>query len=248
MRIGFAIGMLHFDPDNLPHLLRRVAKTLAGSQLGVELEVPEAIAVSRSAQVHSALQRLHELGAELTLRGFGSEPLVLTQLAGLPLTRVQLAPGLVRSLETDPAAAAAVKGLCALARGLDLEVVADGVQTPGQLRFLEEQGCQEVQGDLFGEPLSATGFAGLLRSNSPPGGAAGSPSPSGRRPGVRLAATARRVLTRLRSAFRPASPTTSGRPPVTHGSESGFSDIERCRQSPTAHPCDEGRTPQSGYY
>jgi len=199
LRVAFGIATPHFSPDQLEALVRRVAA--AANAFTVELEIPEAAVPSHSEPTAAALTRLCEQGAQVTLSGFGSDSVSLPQLSGLPLTRVKIDPARLRDLERNPAAETIIKGIIALAHAFGLEVLADGVETPAQLRWLREQGCDEAQGALFSAPLTGTDLGALLAQASlPPVDQDQALAEPARRPSW-LAATASQALALLRAPF-----------------------------------------------
>lgn len=203
LRVAFGIATLHFGPDQLEALVRRVAAAAAAKAFTVELDIPEAAVASRSEPTAAALTRLCEQGAQVTLSGFGADSISLSQLSGLPLTRVKIDPARLRDLDRSPAAETIVAGIIALAHAFGLEVLADGVETPAQLRWLRERGCDEAQGALFSAPLTGTDLAALLAQASlPPADQDHDQALAGpaRRPSW-LAATASQALAHLRASF-----------------------------------------------
>jgi len=206
LRVAFGIAASHFDPDHLAPLIRRVSAALSARAFVVELEIPESVIVRHSQGTVHALARLREQGVQLTLRDFGSDAIALRQLGEVPLTRVKIESSLLRDLEANPAAATIVKGIIALGHAFGLAVLADGVETPGQVRILTQYGCDEAQGPLFSAPLSGAALAALLEQASPmPAGCdtAGAPAAAGRA-GTWVARWASRAIACLRAPFRSA--------------------------------------------
>jgi diguanylate cyclase (GGDEF)-like protein len=109
-----------------------------------------------------ALTRLRELGVRVSVDDFGGGDAALTYLQDLPVDALKLAPPFVDRLDRDTADAAVGRALVALGRDLGVEVVAEGVERPGQLRELRLARCARAQGLLFGAPMTATELTALL--------------------------------------------------------------------------------------
>jgi EAL domain-containing protein (putative c-di-GMP-specific phosphodiesterase class I) len=101
------------------------------------------------------LRRLRGLGVSIALDDFGIGYSSLTSLEQLPITRVKLDRMLVESVDANPRSAAIARSIIALCHGLGLQVVAEGVEREGQLRFLSQCGPVTVQGYLVARPVDA---------------------------------------------------------------------------------------------
>ena len=116
----------------------------------------------------AVLTALQEQGAAIYVDDFGTGYSSLGYLQKLPVDTLKIDQGFVRNLETDPDSASIVKTVVALARGLELNVIAEGVETEGQLAMLRKLGCGAAQGYLFSKPQPAEAieklFPKLLRS------------------------------------------------------------------------------------
>ncbi|HEY2590336.1 MAG TPA: EAL domain-containing protein [Steroidobacteraceae bacterium] len=114
----------------------------------LELELTETVMQTGPATL-SALHRLRELGVAIALDDFGTGYSSLTSLEQLPITRVKLDRTLIEAIDTSPRSFAIARSVIALCHGLGLQVVAEGVEKPGQLERLERCGPVTVQGFLL---------------------------------------------------------------------------------------------------
>ena len=122
--------------------------------LGLEL-TETALLDERAGDISPRLEALRERGHPVALDDFGTGYSSLGYLTRLPLDKLKLDRTFVEALPGDRANAAIVSAVLAMARGLSLAVVAEGVETPAQRDFLREAGCDEVQGFLYAPPLVA---------------------------------------------------------------------------------------------
>jgi EAL domain-containing protein (putative c-di-GMP-specific phosphodiesterase class I) len=135
------------------------AAAAAGLPLSrLELEITEHACFDDLGQAAEDLQRLRETGVKIALDDFGAGRSPLTHLRRLPLDRLKIDKSFVADLAASKTVEI-VKAIVALAKALDLEVTAEGVETRAQFEFLRAAGCDCVQGFLFSGPLSAAGVA-----------------------------------------------------------------------------------------
>ena len=120
----------------------------------IEVEITESMLISQHDLAISLLKSLMELGVTLALDDFGTGFSSLTYLRRLPFSRIKIDQSFVRDMLTQPDCAAIVKSVIALAKDLHIEVVAEGVESSEQLEFLQRNRCDEVQGYLFGRPMT----------------------------------------------------------------------------------------------
>jgi diguanylate cyclase (GGDEF)-like protein/PAS domain S-box-containing protein len=128
----------------------------------LELEITENIALNR--EDLAVLQRLHEQGVKLAFDDFGTGYASLSYLTRLPLSRIKIDRSFVAKITRDAQDAAIVRSLIAMAHNLDLEVIAEGVETSQQADFLLNEKCEEAQGFLYAKPLPAEEFVAYLRT------------------------------------------------------------------------------------
>jgi CheY-like chemotaxis protein len=103
------------------------------------------------------------MGVRLAIDDFGTGYSNLNYLKRFPVDRLKLDQSFVRDLTSDPDDLAISRAVIAMGHGLRLDVIAEGVETEGQLALLAQNGCDEVQGYLFGRPASAEDCARMLR-------------------------------------------------------------------------------------
>jgi len=143
-------------------LVERVGNILKNHHLAhdeLELEITESAAMSNPASAIEQLEALRHLGVTLAIDDFGTGYSSLAYLKRLPIQILKLDQTFVRDIETDENDAAISAATLALAHSLGLKVVAEGIETEGQSRFLRAHGCDLLQGYLYGRPEPAATLA-----------------------------------------------------------------------------------------
>jgi diguanylate cyclase (GGDEF)-like protein len=144
-------AMQLLDGSFVDHVIEALSVTgLPGDAL--EIEITETVIQTAPATL-AALQRLRSLGVAVALDDFGTGYSSLASLAQLPITRVKLDRTLIEDIDRSPRSAAIARSVIALCHGLGLEVVAEGVERPGQLVLLGQCGPIVVQGFLLAAPV-----------------------------------------------------------------------------------------------
>jgi predicted signal transduction protein with EAL and GGDEF domain len=131
----------------------------------LRLEVTESVAMQNLDVSFEALGKLKRLGVGITMDDFGTGYSSLSYLKILPLDTLKIDRSFIRDVAGDTNDASIVRASIALAHELRLKVVAEGVETPEQLRFLRQHQCDEVQGFLFSPALPAEKFEALLKED-----------------------------------------------------------------------------------
>lgn len=124
----------------------------------LELEIVENILLRNDTKTARLLRDLHELGVGLAFDDYGTGFASLSLLKRYPVTRLKIDRSFIRNVNTDPGDAAVVRAVLYLGKSFGMEVIAEGVETDAQLDFLKASNCPEVQGYLFGKPVSASEF------------------------------------------------------------------------------------------
>jgi len=149
----------HFD------LVSTVERVLAETGLDprlLELEITEGTLVHDTGQFIQTLHALKAVGVKLSIDDFGTGYSSMAYLKDFPVDRLKIDKAFVGNLETEPTNIAILKAIIALGHGLDLKVVAEGVETAYQQAFLHGIGCDELQGYVFSKPLPPEAFMQLL--------------------------------------------------------------------------------------
>ncbi|HLA15297.1 MAG TPA: diguanylate cyclase [Candidatus Limnocylindrales bacterium] len=129
----------------------------------LELEITESVAMDRSELGLGALKAVREMGVRIALDDFGTGYSSLAYLRDLPLDILKIDRAFVAKLGSDSADTSIVSAVVGLARGLGIGVVAEGIETTGQLAVLRGLGCDRGQGFLFSPPVPAGAIDDLLR-------------------------------------------------------------------------------------
>ena len=144
-------AMQLLDGSFVDHVIEALSVTgLPGEAL--EVEITESVIQTGPATL-VALERLRTLGVAVALDDFGTGYSSLASLAQLPITRVKLDRTLIEGIDRSPRSAAIARSVIALCHGLGLDVVAEGVERPGQLTLLGQCGPITVQGFLLAAPV-----------------------------------------------------------------------------------------------
>jgi diguanylate cyclase (GGDEF)-like protein/PAS domain S-box-containing protein len=131
----------------------------------LKLEITEGIVIQNVEDTIAKMRRLKKMGVTFAMDDFGTGYSSLTYLKRLPVDALKIDQSFVRDATTDPNDAEIIRAIVAMAQSLNLAVIAEGVEKPEQLRFLEQLDCHLYQGYLFSEPLPLAGFIGLLSAD-----------------------------------------------------------------------------------
>ncbi|MFJ4145454.1 putative bifunctional diguanylate cyclase/phosphodiesterase [Pseudomonas sp. NPDC089734] len=167
-RNGFLLGV-NISPRQFRQtdVVEQVERCLRRYQLPatmLKLEVTEGIVIQNLDDTIAKMLRLKKLGVSFAMDDFGTGYSSLTYLKRLPVDVLKIDQSFVHDAATDPNDAEIIRAIIAMAQSLNLAIIAEGVETPEQLAFLEQQGCHCYQGYLFSEPLKVKEFEALLHS------------------------------------------------------------------------------------
>ena len=160
------LSAVQFRHAHLPDLVERILAEESLAPRHLELELTESVAMDDPLAAIAVMDDLHARGIRLSIDDFGTGYSSLSYLKRFQVYKLKIDQSFVRDITVDPEDRAIVSAVISLADSLGLRTIAEGVETEGQLRFLREQGCHEVQGFYFSRPLPAEEFAAFVRGRS----------------------------------------------------------------------------------
>ena len=131
----------------------------------LEVEITENTLMVNSVTTLGKLQRLRELGVRIAIDDFGTGFCNFKYLLDYQVDRLKIDQQFVRQAAIDPNAAAVVRSIIAMSHGLNIRVVAEGVETEEQFRFLIRKRCDEAQGFFISRPVPASEFVAAVRNS-----------------------------------------------------------------------------------
>lgn len=152
------------------HFVEGIEQVLAQTGLDprlLELEITEGVLMQNVDATMSALNRLKALGVRLAIDDFGTGYSSLSYLRRFPIDVLKIDQSFIRGLSHDSSDAALVGAIISLGKSLNLNVIAEGVETAQELAFLKDHHCEEGQGYYFSKALPVDAFARLLASAQP---------------------------------------------------------------------------------
>lgn len=166
LRMAVNLSVIQFNNPRLVNTVERILQETGLSPKHLELEITESVATKGAANIVDTLNQLKQLGVSISIDDFGTEYSSLNRLKELPIDRIKIDMQFVQGLEGNEKDQAITKVIINLAKGLGLEVLAEGVETAPQLEFLNQKMCDEVQGYYYYKPMPAEEIEELFQSGS----------------------------------------------------------------------------------
>lgn len=164
VRVAVNLSPTEFRARTVAAFLRKELEDKTFPPGALEMEFTETVALENVEQTIEELQEIHEMGLRIAVDDFGTGFSSLTYLKKFPVNSVKIDREFVMSIPHNSDDAAIVSAILAMGKSLDLEVVAEGVETEAQLNFLRERNCEYVQGYLISRPLPAEEALELLKN------------------------------------------------------------------------------------
>ncbi len=162
LQIAVNLSPIQFRHGDLPGLVHSVLLETGLAPTRLELEITEGVLVEDFDRGLSILRRLKALGVRIAMDDFGTGYSSLSYLQSFPFDKIKIDQSFISNVRSNPQSAAIVRAVIGLAHGLDLPVLAEGVETKAQLDFLAAKSCNEVQGYLMGRPHPILEYSELI--------------------------------------------------------------------------------------
>ncbi|NTJ66589.1 EAL domain-containing protein [Agrobacterium rhizogenes] len=166
LRIAVNLSPIQFKHSDLPGLVQSVLVDTGLSPDRLELEITEGVLIADFERALATLGRLKALGARIAMDDFGTGYSSLSYLQSFPFDKIKIDQSFIRKADQSQSAAI-IRAVISLARGLDLPVIAEGVESEAQLTFLTREACNQVQGYLVGRPRPISDYARYLGHEQP---------------------------------------------------------------------------------
>ena len=171
LKVAVNLSPREFQQSDLPDLILGILTETGLSPDRLEIEITETAIFADMGRALSILRRLKALGISIAMDDFGTGYASLATLQAFPFDKIKIDRSFVGQVEVCAQAAVIVRAVLGLGRSLGLCVVAEGVETAGQMRFLVGEECEELQGYLFGKPQPIASFAEAMGGRQAPDGA-----------------------------------------------------------------------------
>jgi two-component system CheB/CheR fusion protein len=154
-RLAINLSAKQFLQPTLADTIAAILKESSVNPHYIGLEITESMLVHNIEETAATLLQLSRMGIEISIDDFGTGYSSLSYLKKFPINKLKIDKSFVDDITVNPDDAAIVKAIIAMAHGLSIKVVTEGVETQGQLDFLAQQGCEQYQGYLYSKPLPA---------------------------------------------------------------------------------------------
>jgi diguanylate cyclase (GGDEF)-like protein/PAS domain S-box-containing protein len=178
LRISVNVSAAELRSKDFVRDFARILAETGFDARSLELELTETFLLEDSDSTALVLKAIKEMGVRLALDDFGTGYSSLSYMRRFPIDTLKIDRSFVRDLTTDADDASVVSAVINMAKSLHMRVVAEGVETLNQQRFLEKEQCSEAQGFFFSHPMRSDEFASWLRTAQPRPPAAWTPATS----------------------------------------------------------------------
>ncbi len=164
LQISINVSARQFRQPEFVDQVISVFNETGANPFKLKMEITESLVLENINSSIEKMQALRAIGIRFSVDDFGTGQSSLSYLKRLPLQQIKIDQSFVRDITTDPSDAAIVQTIIGMAKNLELDVIAEGVETEEQRSFLEQHGCDDYQGYLFSRPVPIEAFEDLLKS------------------------------------------------------------------------------------
>jgi EAL domain-containing protein (putative c-di-GMP-specific phosphodiesterase class I) len=156
--IAINISAVQFRHVSLPDTISNALKLEGLPPEYIEIELTESVAMKNPKKAIETMDVLHGKGIRMSIDDFGTGYSSLSYLKKFKIYKLKIDQSFVRDINTDEEDKKIVGAIINMSKNLGLKTIAEGVETIGQLEFLKEQGCDEIQGYYYAKPMPAEDF------------------------------------------------------------------------------------------
>jgi diguanylate cyclase (GGDEF)-like protein/PAS domain S-box-containing protein len=166
IRVSVNVSAYQLRQNNLIEQVDKVLEETGLDPAMLDLELTESALMENLARTNYTLNRLRQMGIQITIDDFGTGYSSLAYLKRFPINALKVDRVFVKDSHLTKGDASIIQAIILLGKSLGMEVIAEGVETPEQLAFLQEQSCDLVQGYLISHPVKASLLARLLENQN----------------------------------------------------------------------------------
>jgi diguanylate cyclase (GGDEF)-like protein/PAS domain S-box-containing protein len=166
LKIAVNVSALQINNPNFVPLMQDILRETGLAAGRLELEVTESVLIRDPERALQTLTQLKAIGVSIAMDDFGTGYSSLSNLRNFPFDKIKIDRSFVRAIDINKQAATIVRAVLGLGRGLGLPVIAEGVETSGELAVLNAEGCREAQGYFFGRPAPIEAFRSVTHAEA----------------------------------------------------------------------------------
>jgi EAL domain-containing protein (putative c-di-GMP-specific phosphodiesterase class I) len=156
------VSILQLEQSNFPFIVESILKKTGLSSKFLELEITETIFTKDYDRIVKTIQELKKLGVKIVIDDFGTGYSSLGKLSELEINKLKIDKSFIDGVDENVNKSKIVRAIISMAKSLNLELTAEGVEKDGQLDFLRKNGCSVIQGYIFSKPVSEKSIQQLL--------------------------------------------------------------------------------------
>jgi diguanylate cyclase (GGDEF)-like protein/PAS domain S-box-containing protein len=167
LRIAVNVSAHQFQQPNVVSMIRDAVERSGFDPHFLEIEITESTAMENPHLTAEILLDLKNLGMSVAIDDFGVGHSSLSYLKRFPIDALKIDQSFVQDITREGSDGAIVSAVIAMGKALNIRVIAEGVETVEQLKFLREHGCVEFQGHLFSRPMAANALTEMIHNSAP---------------------------------------------------------------------------------